>query len=146
MRYRQYNWRVAAEYMKGKGMIFQGPEKPNMGIGTPPQLQDLDGKANGYYVDVGYYIPNTNWELDARYDVYNRSTDHDYLTAEFKTRTYGVQYHLNRKSRIAVNYAQRDAKAVDDIGAGGLAAPTTALHNGLASIKDRISLQLTVLF
>jgi len=145
-RYRQYDWRVAAEYMRGEGMIFQGPEKPNMGIGTPAALQDLDGKANGYYLDLGYYIPNTNWELDARYDAYNRSTDHDYLTAEFRTMTYGVQYHLNRKSRITVNYAKRDAKAVDDIGPGGLATPTTALHNGLASIKDRVSVQLTMLF
>jgi len=146
VRYRQYDWRVAAEYMQGEGMIFQGPEKPNMGIGTPPALQDLDGKANGYYLDVGYYIPGSNWELDARYDVYNRSTDHDYLTAEFKTITYGVQYHFNRKTRVAVNYAVRDAKATDDIGPGGLATPTTNLHNGLESIKNRLAVQVTMFF
>lgn len=146
VRYRRGDWRVMTEYMQGKGMIFQGPEKPNMGIGTPPQLQDLDGKANGYYLDVGYYIPSTKVELDLRYDVYNRSTDHDYLTAEFKTMTYGVQYHLNRKARVSLNYAVRDAKATDPIGPGGLAAPTTALHNGLASIKNRMGVQLTVFF
>jgi len=146
VRYRQGNWRVMTEYMAGEGMIFQGPEKPNMGIGTPPALQDLDGKADGYYLDVGYYIPGSKWELDLRYDVYNRSTDHDYLTAEFKTMTYGVQYHLNRKSRIAVNYAVRNAEATDDIGPGGLATPTTNLHNGLDSIENRMGVQLTVLF
>jgi hypothetical protein len=117
-----------------------------MGIGTPPPLQDLDGKADGYYLDVGYYIPSTKWELDLRYDVYNRSTDHDYLTAEFKTMTYGVQYHLNRKARVAVNYAVRNAEATDDIGPGPLATPTTNLHNGLDSIENRMGVQLTVLF
>lgn len=146
VRYRQGDWRAMAEYMRGEGMIFQGPEKPNMGIGTPPALQDLDGKANGYYLDVGYYVPNSKWELDLRYDIYNRSADHDYLTAEFKTMTYGVQYHLNRKSRVALNYAVRDATATDDIGPGGLATPTTNLHNGLDSIKNRMGIQLTVMF
>jgi hypothetical protein len=146
MRYRQGDWRATVEYMAGEGMIFQGPEKPNMGIGTPPALQDLDGKANGYYVDVGYYIPHSKWELDLRYDVYNRSTDHEYLTAKFKTLTYGAQYHFNRKTRVAVNYAVRDAEATDPIGPGPLATPTTNLHNGLASIKNRMSVQVTLLF
>ena len=144
--YRKDAVRVFAEYMRGEGMIFQGPEKPNMGIGTPPQLQDLDGKANGYYLDLGYRFPQTNWELDLRYDRYNRSTDHQYLTAEFKTVTYGAQYHFNRKTRVALNYAVRNAEAVDAIGLGGLAAPTTNLHNGLASIENRIALQATHVF
>lgn len=146
VRYRQGDLRLMAEYMAGEGMIFQGPEKPNMGIGTPPALQDLDGKANGYYLDLGYYIPNSKWELDLRYDVYNRSTEHDYLTAEFNTMTVGVQYHLNRKSRVAFNYAVRDAEATDPVGPGGLAIPTTNLHNGLDKIEDRMGLQLTVMF
>lgn len=145
-RYRRGDWRVMAEYMTGEGMIFQGPEKPNMGIGAPPQLQDLDGEADGYYLDLGYYIPNSKFELDLRYDIYNRSTDHDYLTAEFKTLTYGVQYHLNRKSRVTVNYAVRDAEATDPIASGGLATPTTNLHDGLASIENRMGVQLTVIF
>jgi hypothetical protein len=144
--YRNDGIRVFAEYMRGEGMIFQGPEKPNMGIGAPPQLQDLEGKANGYYLDLGYRFPQTNWELDLRYDRYNRSTDHTYLTAEFKTITYGVQYHFNRKTRMALNYAVREAEAVDAIGPGGLAAPTTNLHNGLASIENRIALQATHVF
>ena len=145
-RYRSGNWRLAGEYMTGEGMIFQGPEKPNFGIGTPPPMQDLKGESDGYYLDVGYYVPGTKWELDARYDVYNRSTEHTYLTAEFKTLTLGVQYHLNRKVKLTMNYAMRDAEATDPLGAGGLAGPTNALHNGLALIEDRLSLQATVLF
>lgn len=145
-RYRAGNWRLAGEYMKGKGMIFQGPEKPNFGFGTPPQLQDLNGESNGYYFDVGYYVPQTKWEFDLRYDAYNRSTTHTYLTSEFRTTTLGVQYHLNRKARLTLNYAMRNHKATDAIGPGGLATPTTALHNGLAGLKNRLSLQATILF
>ena len=147
MRLRTGNWRVGVEYMQGKGMIFQGPEKPNFGIGAIPATQDLKGESNGYYLDVGYYIPGTKWELDARYDVYNRSTTHQWLTAEFNTMTVGVQYHLNRKTKLTLNYATRNAKATDPIApAGGLKKMTTALHGGLAGIEDRISLQATVLF
>jgi predicted porin len=151
--YRRDGIRVFAEYMRGEGMIFQGPEKPNMGIGAldvtnPNSTQDLEGKANGYYLDLGYRFPQTNWELDLRYDRYNRSTDHDWLSAEFKTITYGVQYHFNRKTRVAFNYAVRDAKATDPIpaAAGGLKNMTTALHNGLDSIENRIALQATHVF
>jgi len=147
-RYRGGNWRVGAEYMKGKGMIFQGPEKPNMGIGALPATQDLDGESDGYYLDVGFYVPGTKWELDARYDVYNRSTTHDLLTAEFKTLTLGVQYHLNRKTKLTLNYAMRNAKALDPISTASpaLTKMTTGLHNGLEGIEDRISLQATYVF
>ena len=70
--YRNNGIRVFAEYMRGEGMIFQGPEKPNMGIGAldasngANSTQDLEGKANGYYLDLGYRFPQTNWELDLR--------------------------------------------------------------------------------
>ena len=148
VRYRGGNWRIAGEYMTGEGMIFQGPEKPNMGIGAVAATQDLDGESDGYYLDVGYYVPGTKWELDARYDVYNRSTTHDLLTAEFKTLTLGVQYHLNRKAKLTLNYAMRDAEALDPISTAGppLTPMTTGLHNGLAGIEDRLSLQATIVF
>jgi hypothetical protein len=147
-RYRAGNWRVSGEYMMGEGMIFQGPEKPNMGIGAVAATQDLNGESDGYYLDVGYYIPATKWELDARYDVYNRSTTHALLTAEFKTLTLGVQYHLNRKTKLTLNYAMRDASAKDPVSTAGapLTPMTTALHNGLNGIEDRISVQATVVF
>ena len=134
-RYRGGNWRVAGEYMQGKGMIFQGPEKPNFAIGST----DLKGESDGYYLDVGYYIPNSKWELDMRYDVYNRSTTHAALTAEFVTTTLGVQYHLNRKTKLTLNYAMRDAKALD-------AAAPGPLKSGLAGIEERLSVQATVVF
>ncbi len=139
VKYRHKTWRVVAEYLKGEGMIFQGPEKPNFGFGTPPSRQDLRGESDGYYLDLGYYIPGTKWEVDLRYDVYNRSKTHANLAAEFKTITYGIQYHFNRKTRFTLNYSVRDAEAVGS-------APFANLKSGLEGIDNRLALQATIVF
>ncbi len=140
VKYRHKQWRVVAEYLKGDGLIFQGPEKPNFGIGTGvAALVDLKGEADGYYVDLGWYIPGTKWELDLRYDVYNRSKVHARLAAEFTTVTYGVQYHFNRKTRFTLNYQVRDAKAVGALAPAGFKA-------NLEGIDNRLALQATIVF
>jgi len=142
--YLRGDWRLSAEYIKAKGMIFQGPEKPWFGIQDNGTIKaanlDLDGKADGWNVDVGYYIPGTKWELDARYDVLHRSTDHDNISADFKTLTSGIQYHLNKKSRVTVNYEKRDMEALD------ATAPAGALAKGAPKIGNRLGVQLTVIF
>lgn len=143
--YRRGDWRLAAEYMQANGMIFQGPEKPFFGIQNSatvidPANLDLDGKADGGHVDVGYYIPQSKWELDARYDVLHRSTDHANISADFSSLTGGVQYHLNKKSRITVNYEKREMKALDPT------APVGALAKGAPKVGDRLGLQVTVIF
>lgn len=135
-RYRKGDWRVAAEYMAGKGMIFQGPEKPGFNIGPN---RSLDGDANGYYLDVGYYVPHSMWEADLRYDVYNRSTESAALDAQFKRTTIGAQYHLNKKTRIIFNYEMRSAEAKG-------ATPFGPLVAGLATIGDRYGVQITMIF
>ena len=63
-KYLQRPFRASAEYMQGKGMIFQGQHRPRH------MFNDLD--AAGYYVEGGWYIPNTKWEIDLRYDSYTR--------------------------------------------------------------------------
>lgn len=143
--YRRGDWRLAAEYMRAEGMIFQGPEKPWFGIQTNATTiasanLDLDGKADGWQVDVGYYIPGTNWELDARYDVLHRSTDHANISADFNTLTGGIQYHLNKKSRVTLNYEKREMKALD------ATAPAGALAKGAPKVGNRLGVQVTVLF
>ncbi len=81
VKYLKKPFRVSAEYMKGDGMIFVGPDKPalyvNDGAGAVAQGvgDGANGEANGYYLEGGYYIPGTKWEIDLRYDVYNRLTD-----------------------------------------------------------------------
>ena len=139
VKYRHKQWRVVAEYLKGTGLIFQGPEKPNFGFGTPASRQDLRGESDGYYLDLGYYIPGTKWEVDLRYDAYNRSKTHPNLAAEFRTITYGIQYHFNRKTRFTLNYSVRDAKAVGS-------DPFANLKSGLEGIDNRLALQATIVF
>ena len=143
--YRRGDWRLSGEYIKAEGMIFQGPEKPwfgiqNNGTSISPANLDLDGKADGWNVDIGYYIPGTKWELDARYDVLHRSTDHDNISADFKSLTGGIQYHLNKKSRITVNYENREMESLD------ATAPKGALAKGAPKVADRLGVQLTVIF
>ena len=136
VKYRHTDYRVVAEYMKGEGMIFQGPEKPGMAIGP---FQDLNGESDGYYLDFGYYIPGTKWEVDMRYDVYNRSKTHTRINAQFTSITYGLQYHFNLKTRFTLNYTTRDAKALS-------ATAPAAFKTGLAGIENRLAVQATIVF
>jgi predicted porin len=88
------------------------------------------------YVHYGYAI-NNNWEVDVRYDEYNRLTNSVAGERKFETLTLGAQYFFNKKSRLIVNYEQRDAGAPNNAGADNL------LSN---SIDDRLSLQILTIF
>ena len=157
-------FRVTAEYLKGEGMIFLGPDNPTFTQTAPtgaggcvagdpdlpcPLLADgRDGESAGYYIDLGWYIPNTAWELDVRYDFYDRLTNAEKLAGpcafnfEFKTLTVGTNYHFNKKSRVTVNVAQRNYEAVEcpDAGPGGNP------NNNLEGVDMRYGVQLTHIF
>ena len=154
-KYLRGQYRLSAEFMQGEGMIFVGPDKPSFYINDAggPVAQDVgngaEGEADGFYIEGGWYIPNTKWEIDLRYDVYNRLTDDNAFSAgpntgksfemEFTTWTLGAQYHINRKTRLNLEYAMREAEAVDfDSGAGP--------NDNLDGVDDRIALQLTHIF
>lgn len=138
-KYLQRPFRASAEYMQGKGMIFQGQHRPQH------LFNDLEAK--GYYVEGGWYIPNTKWEIDLRYDSYTRdenfkqpptspatpSAPGDEST--FDTTTVGAQYHFNKKTRMNVEYSMRDAKS-----------DTKAIDNNVKGINDRFAIQVTHVF
>ncbi|MCK5396391.1 MAG: hypothetical protein KAJ32_10380 [Gammaproteobacteria bacterium] len=154
-KYLQRPWRVSAEYMVGDGMIFVGPDKPSMWINDAAGAvaqgvgDGANGEADGYYLEAGFYIPNTNWEIDLRYDVYNRLTDDKKGTAgplagkslevQFNTLTLGTQYHINKKTRINAEAAFRDFEAVDWASGVG---PNSNLDN----VDTRYAIQLTHIF
>lgn len=145
VKYLQKPFRVSAEYMQGEGMIFVGQDKSTYNINGTAAGDGADGKANGYYLEGGWYIPDTNWELDLRYDIYNRLTDNPNLangkSLEFKfdTITVGAQYHINKKTRINMEIASRNFEAVDfDAGAGPNA--------NLDGVSERYAVQLTHIF
>lgn len=173
VKYKRSNYRVTAEYLKGEGMIFLGPDNPSFTITAPcvggapgatfdgdgnptctadgnrPLLADgRKGKANGWYLEGGYKIPNTNWEVDARYDVYNRLTDAKQLAGPcafeftFKTKTLGVQYHFNKKTRLTMNAAFRDFED------GNCPAPAAGgnPNNNLSTVDKRYGVQLRHVF
>lgn len=142
VKYLRKPFRVTAEYLTGEGMIFQGQHRP--GPNPAGTVNDFNGiynneEADGYYIDFGWYIPGTNWEIDLRYDSYTRGENHQNSAANdestFDTITVGTQYHFNRKTRVNIEYADRDFKS-----------DTTAVNAQLEGVKGRFAVQLTHIF
>jgi hypothetical protein len=155
VKYLKGQFRASAEVMRGEGMIFVGPDKPSFYINDAggPVTQDVgngaEGEADGYYIEGGWYIPDTKWEIDVRYDVYNRLTDDNEFSAgpntgksfemEFKTLTIGAQYHINRKTRVNFEVANREAEAIDFDSEEGP-------NDNLDGVDQRYAIQLTHIF
>ncbi|MDZ7661236.1 porin [Thiohalophilus sp.] len=131
VKYLKKPFRVTAEYLTGEGMIFQGQHRPTHYFN--------DEEADGYYIDLGWYIPGTNWELDLRYDSYTRGENHPTSAASdesrFDTTTIGAQYHINKKTRVNMEYSSRDFES-----------DTTAVDNQLLGVDSRLAVQLTHIF
>jgi hypothetical protein len=159
IKYLKRPYRVSAEYMKGEGMIFVGPDKPSFYINDAAGAvaQDVGngatGEASGYYVEGGWYIPGTKWEIDARYDVYNRLEGDTAFSAgpntgksfemEFETFTLGAQYHITKKTRINREVADRSAEAIDfPTGVGAAGGP----NDNLDGVDKRYAVQVTHIY
>jgi hypothetical protein len=149
-KYLKKPYRLSAEYMKGEGMIFVGPDKPTFDINPAVAGGNGEnGKANGYYVEGGWYIPNSSWEIDLRYDVYNRLTDDVAFTGgpnvgrtfemKFSGVTLGTQYHFNKKTRLNLEAAFNKAEAVDWPGGAGP-------NDNLDGVDTRYAAQITHIF
>ena len=127
----QRPFRVGFEYMQGSGMIFQGQHRPEHIFN--------DEEAEGYYIDFGWYIPNSDWELDLRLDTYTRGENHPTSAASdestFDTTTIGAQYHINKKTRINMEYSSRSFES-----------DTAAVDAQLVGVDSRLAIQLTHIF
>lgn len=150
MKYLKKPWRVSFEFMTGEGMIFVGPDKPTFDMNpAAPAGNGENGEASGWYVDGGWYIPNSKWELDVRYDVYNRLENDTIFPSgpnagknfeiEFTTLTIGAQYEVNKKTRIIMDIENRNAEAVDF-------AAGTGPNAELDGVDRRFAIQLTHIF
>ncbi len=130
-KYLKKPFRVTAEYMRGKGMIFQGPHRPQH------LFNDLE--ASGGYLDLGWYIPGSRFELDLRYDLYTRDENHPTSApgdqSRFHTLTLATQYHFNRKTRLNAEYALRNFES-----------DTPAVDKHLQDVGGRFAIQLTAVF
>ncbi len=138
VKYLQKPFRATFEYMQGDGMIFQGQHRPTMVFN--------DEEADGYYVDFGYYIPNTNWELDLRIDSYTRGENFIHPVnatlnsaasdeSTFDKTTIGAQYHINKKTRINMEYSDRSFES-----------DTATVNAQLEGVGARMAVQLTHIF
>lgn len=144
VKYLRNGWRATAEYMEGEGMIWQAPHNASFGIGpgqgipTAAAGNGAFAEAKGYYVEGGYRIPNTRWEIDLRYDEFNR-LDGNQFQIDFKRTTVGVQYFFNPRVRLALNYEAREGNAPN--------FPAGAGPNGnVDGIDSRIALQITAIW
>lgn len=139
VKYMKLPFRATAEYITADGMIWVGPDKPTFVFTAPNFGSGADAKANGWYVEGGWYIPNTKFELDARFDSMTRLEDRA-NQHQFDKWTLGMQYHFNPKTRVTVNYEIRDFECNS-----GLAA-CTAPNNNLQGVGDKVGVQLTMIY
>ncbi len=149
--YRSMPYRLTFEYRRADGMIFVGPDKMTFDQNVQPSganpggADGATGEAWGAYLEGGWYIPQTHWELDARYEHYSRLTDDsghpsgNSFESIWKTLTLGVQYHFNKKTRVTLNYAIRDVETPDFASGAGPNA-------NMDGIDDRLALQVTAVF
>jgi hypothetical protein len=143
--FRKGRMRAAAEYIDADGMIFNGTDggavpgsRNNADTVTASFNVSPDGKANGYYVDLGYKVL-PQLELDLRYDYLDRVKNIDAQEREFNTWTVGAQWFFNKKTRVLVNYEIRDAEAPN--------APSGAVPNQiLDEVDNRLTLQLLAIY
>ena len=138
-KYMKKPFRVTAEYITADGMIWSGPDKPNFYFTQIAHGNGADAKASGWYVEGGWYIPKTKFELDARFDTMTRLEDR-INEHQFDKWTLGVQYHFNPKTRVTLNYEIRDFECTV---AG---AVCTAVNNNLKGVDDKVGVQLTAIF
>ena len=136
MRYLKKPYRFTAEYINADGMIFVGPDKPSFQFAS---TNGANAKGSGWYMEGGWYIPKTRWELDLRYDTVTKlkgATDEH----QFDKWTLGVQYHFNRKTRLTVNYEMRDFQCTAST------TPCTNVNKNLSGVGNKLGVQLTAIF
>jgi hypothetical protein len=132
--------RIDIEYIKAKGMIYNGAKDiSGDSDSTDWQYQiaaDKNNAADGAYISTQYYIIPHKVEILARYDYLNRLINSFMGERDFTTTTIGLSYHFKGSNRIDLNYAFRDI---------------TAPHNDIAqdildNTDNLLSLQATLKF
>ena len=165
--------RVTGELMRGTGWILSpaafsgaaagysgaptcGPSKGTNGLCTETLYPGANNAAVGGYIETGFFVTK-HWDLEARYDQYDRMTNNPGLERVFKTTTLGVQYYISPMARITLNYAfnrinvpHLSSVTGPTTGPGTQAARNAVAQNNasaIASARDNtIALQTTLFF
>lgn len=152
-KYLKENLRVSGEYIRGSGMIYNGPNPPFTdipGTNTPAPidtvaLQDYN-KADGWYLETGYrFLPQ--WRANLKYDEYHRLTNSQQAANQrnFQTWTIGGEYLMSKATHFTMTYEFRKAEVANPLAITN----TTSRANALSiadNLGDRISLQMTHIF
>ena len=139
-------FRTSGEYIRAEGMVAGGPNPPVVpasGNLEPPYNLNLapEGKADGWYMEAGWRF-HPDWEIEARYDAFDRSYDDPAAQRVFKTWTLGGQYFINKTTRVTLNYEWREAEVPNPLAITNVTQRSNA--NIVANnLGDRVSLQLT---
>ncbi len=107
---------VKTEYFEGSGNIV-APDAFNSFVPTPSTLNinnltneivygGSENKAHGYSGSVGMFV-NTNWELVARYDYYDRLPNLAAQERVFQETAAEAVYHISSMNKIVVDYISR---------------------------------------
>ncbi len=134
----------------GPGTGTSGPGTGTNGLCTETLYPGANNAAVGGYIETGFFVTK-HWDLEARYDQYDRMTNNPGLERVFKTTTLGVQYYISPMARITLNYAFNRIN-VPHLSAikGPTPTATAAAQNNasaIASARDNtIALQTTLFF
>jgi hypothetical protein len=121
--YFQKGLRVGAEYIKARGMIYNGAKDADdsayNGDWQYAMAAAYKNEADGGYINVAYYVLPKKVEAMVRYDYLNRLTNLNATGGErdFKTTTLGLSYHFKGPTRIDMNYAFRTLDAPNNANA-----------------------------
>ncbi len=138
--FRKTKYRAAFEYFFADGVIYNGTidgGRPADGAGFSVLTAN---KASAFYVHAGFMLlPNV--QLDLRYDDLKRSTESATDERRFSTLTAGIQYFVNKKTRVVFNYEKRHASAP------GLTGEQAVRVNKILDVlDDRMSMQVVAAF
>jgi predicted porin len=146
--------RFSGEYMRGAGMIYNGPNPPFVDIPTDSTpapvdtiaLQDYN-TADGWYLEGGYrFLPK--WGVNLKYDEYHRLTNIQQAANQrnFKTWTIGGEYFMSKTTHFTMTYEIRKAEVANP-GASGFTAATLNNAEIIANnLGNRFSLEMTFNF
>jgi len=131
--------RIDLEYIKAKGMIYNGAkdvESDPYGVDWEYQIAaSSDNKADGAYISTQYYIVARRVELLMRYDYLHRLTNSAKGRRDYKTTTVGLSYHFYGANRIDLNYAFRSIDAPDNQSADEIVENVGNLLSVQATLK-----------
>lgn len=133
---------VKMEYFEGSGNIV-APAAFNSFAGAANNLTDetvyggSENKAHGYSSSVGMFV-NTNWELVARYDYYDRLPNIAAQERVFQETAAEAVYHISPLNRIVVDYVSRSIKIpnLSAVGAATAQANALAVTNSIGNQID----------